>query len=292
VAAVVGAASCSKHDEPEAPLAVAETTASQKATKDQLPAPFDGADPLHQPFAAAVRTCDDPPPGVDMPPNETMTGKRTFKILQQVQDSWESIRYRTAESNATAYTAVLDTDAGVIEIELRPDVAPNHVRSFVALARAGYYDGLAFDRVQFQESVVGAEGDPPIRLEQIEAGNPQGTGPLNGSVGYWLRPEFGDKLLHEPGTVGACLEGAPDAEGRAVPDSAGCRFYITLTKDPLLDGNYTAFGKVKTGLDVARRIYQQPVASEDRERDGLRRLEKHVVIKKVTIHTRPAEGAK
>src|SRR5262249_28183955 len=130
-----------------------------------------------------------------------------------------------------------------------------------------------------------------LRLEQIEAGNPQGVEKLNGTVGYWLRPEFGNKLLHEPGTVGACLEGTPDSEGRVDPDSAGCRFYVTLTKDQLLDGNCTAFGTVRTGLDVARRIYRQPVVSEDRERDGLRRPEKPVVIKKVTIQTRVAGAA-
>ena len=254
---------------------------------------FDGDDRLHQPFKKAVRTFDDPPPGTDKPVDETIAGKPTFQVLKQVQEAWETIHFTTPDGKAIEYSAILDTTAGIIEIELRPDVAPNHVRNFIALARAGYYDGLAFDRMQFQESIGGVGDQSSVRLEQIEGGNPRGVEPLNGTVGYWMLPEFSDKLLHEPGTVGACLEGTPDDEDRVAPDSAGCRFYITLTKDPLLDGNFTAFGKVKTGLDVARRIYAQPVASEDRERDGLRRPEKPVVITRVTIQTRgPAEGAR
>src|SRR5207244_7503839 len=134
---------------------------------------------------------------------------------------------------------------GSLTLALLPNVAPNHVRNFVALARAGYYDGLLF------EHVIQQEGDgPDARLELVEAGCPLGTGEAGiGHLGYWLPPEFSDKVKHEEGTVGACR--ADD------PDTAGCRFYITLSKAPVMDGNFTVFGRVTSGLDVVRRIAQR-----------------------------------
>ena len=84
------------------------------------------------------------------------------------------------------------------------------------------------------------------------------------------------------GVVGAC-------RGEEA-DSAATRFYITLDKAPFLDGNFTLFGKVVQGLDVARRIYAQPVVAEDKDRDGARRPEKPVVIRRVTIHAKELEA--
>src|SRR5205807_10337779 len=145
----------------------------------------------------------------------------------------------------------LETDLGLIEIELKPDIAPNHVRNFVALARAGYYDGLSFERIYRAES----RGDAGATLEEIEAGCPLGTGDTaGGSIGYWLNPEFAAKVSHVEGTVGACRG---DAE-----DSAACRFYITLCKAPNLDGDFTVFGQVTAGLDVARKIFAGPTTDE------------------------------
>jgi peptidyl-prolyl cis-trans isomerase B (cyclophilin B) len=273
--------------EPTAPTAAVVQSTSAKPAQ---PA-FGDDDPLHQPMAKAAHLFSDPPEGASVPVDVTLTGKSTVTLFDKVKDLWETIRFKTLDGKTIDYSASVETDLGTMTIALRPDVAPNHVRSFVALALAGYYDGLAFDRIQFQEA-PGENGMPPIRLESIEAGNPRGPEELNGSIGYWMLPEFSDKLPHEEGTIGACLEGALDAEGHVAPDSAGCRFYITLTKDPLLDGNYTAFGKIMTGLDVARRIYAVPVMAEDRDRDGVRRPAKLVFIKRVTIQTHVAEATK
>jgi peptidyl-prolyl cis-trans isomerase B (cyclophilin B) len=148
------------------------------------------------------------------------------------------------------------------------------VRNFIALARAGYYDGLTFERVRFEK---GEDGPP---LEQIEGGCPLGTGEAGqGHLGYWLNLEATEgQVLHEEGAVGAC-------RGFDL-DSAGCRFYVCLCKAPYLDGNYTVFGKVTRGLDVARTIYRKPVVSEDRDRDGARRPLTPVVIKSVQIEER------
>ena len=82
-------------------------------------------------------------------------------------------------------------------------------------------------------------------------------------------------MSHEEGAVGACR--GPE------PDSAACRFYISLTKSPFLDGNCTLFGKVVTGLDVARKIFGGEVLSEDMGREGARRPVAPVTILKATI---------
>jgi len=234
-------------------------------------------DPLQVPFAKAVRTGDNPPSDVEPPPAKTVTGKSVYKLYQEVIHQWDAIRFTTGDGKKIVYTATIETALGAIDIEMRPDLAPNHVRNFVALARAGYYDGLFFDRIYHDENVA----DPKERLDEIEAGCPLGTGdPGTGSIGYWLYPEFQptEKVTHEEGTVGACHGSAKD--------TAGCRFYITLCKFPNLDGNFTVFGKVTRGLDVARKIFQQPVIISPEDLDNSRRPEKPVVMQKVTIHTR------
>src|SRR5262249_43963310 len=145
------------------------------------------------------------------------------------------------------YVATLETELGDIAITMRGDVAPNHVRNFVALIQAGYYDGLVFERTILQVNA----NDPADRLQMIEGGCPVGTGDIRyNSIGYWLKPEFNDRVKHEEGSVGA-------SHGEE-PDTAACQFYITLSKAPLLDGQYTVFGKVSRGLDVAHKIFQQP----------------------------------
>ena len=283
----VGLTGCNKHDDSEAARPAVETPTSAEATKDKPStvavskesAPFGDSDTLHQPFAKAAFSAMDLPPSATRPPDETITGKPTHALLRQVKALWEAIRFTSPDGRRIAYTAIVETDKGVIEIELRPDVAPNHVRSFVALATAGYYDDLPFDHIRVEEAVK-MDGTPDVRLEQIEGGNPRGSEDVNGTIGYWLRLEPSTKLTHEEGTVGSCLEGGPESDG--------CRFYINLSKAAYLDGNFTAFGKVKTGLDVARRIFAQPVVNEDRERDGQRHPMKPAVIKKVTIQTRDA----
>ncbi|MBV9122242.1 MAG: peptidylprolyl isomerase, partial [Planctomycetes bacterium] len=167
-----------------------------------------------------------------------------------------------------SYRATLATEYGNIEITLLPDLAPNHVRSFLALAQAGYFDGLVFERTAHEE---GQDG----KLELIEAGCPLGTGEIGyGSIGYWLKPEFSSEVSHEEGTVGAFHYQDSDA--------SACKFYITLCPAPEMDGQYTIFGKVTQGLDVARQILALPVRTDSPEGD---RPKKPVVIQKVTIQS-------
>jgi peptidyl-prolyl cis-trans isomerase B (cyclophilin B) len=291
--AVLVLTGCGKQPEPPTPAEATPQTApaegaggpaAQPAVADAAPPPQDAQ---HQPFSKATRGGDDPPAESNPPPAVTCSGKSVGKLYRDVVRLWDTIRFVTPDGRRLDYSATVETDLGTLEIALRPDLAPNHVRNFVALARAGYYDQLFFDRIR--HDVAEEEGPDKAKvLDTIEAGCPLGTGDVgNGSIGYWLNPEFAPadgKVTHESGTVGACHGGEAD--------TAACRFYITLSSAPFLDGNYTIFGKVTRGLDVARKIFMQPVIEDEQDADGNRRPEKPVQIKKVTIHTAEAEAGR
>jgi peptidyl-prolyl cis-trans isomerase B (cyclophilin B) len=243
------------------------TAGGTSAAPETYPTP----DPrLHQSFAEATRK--DPPADFERPPDLTLTGKSVGKLYTDVVRLWDGIRFATETGKPISYSATLETEVGIIEIALRPDLAPNHVRNFIALARAGYYDGLVFQRT------VRARPDDQsdAEVEVLEGGCPVGRGDIGfGSIGYWLKPEFSQEV-HDVGTVGACHG--------AEPDTAACSFYITLSKAPFLDGNFTVFGKVTQGLDAAQRIFSLPVRNDPEYPEG-DRPEKPVVIRKVTIHS-------
>ncbi|HZT81333.1 MAG TPA: peptidylprolyl isomerase [Gemmataceae bacterium] len=253
---------------------VAETTPAPAAKPDdKAPAPKVPPDPrMHQPFAEATRA--DPPTDAQRPPDTTAAGKPTGKLCTQVQRLWDTIKFVSDDGKPINYSATVETNLGSIEIAFRPDLAPNHVRNFIALAKAGYYDGLRFERIVHEQ----APDQPDTLLDLVEAGCPTGTGePGYGSIGYWLKPELSAKAAHEPGTVGAC-------HGPEI-DSAACRFYVVYQcKTKALDGNYTVFGKVTKGLDVVRRIFEQPVRIDEGDFEGHHRPEQPVVIKRVTVH--------
>lgn len=264
---------CSRHQDASAPGAGpnspgAAATGEAVATSAEAP-----PDPrMEQSFADATLT--EPPVGDLPPPEATLAGKSVGKLYSQVVKVWDTVRFASAGGKRLAYKAVLDTEMGTIEIALRPDMAPNHVRSFVALAKAGYFDGLVFERTVHEEG-------PDAKLELIEAGCPLGTGELGyGSIGYWLKPEFSPQALHEEGTVGA-FHGDDG-------DTSTCKFYITLSPAPFMDEHYTVFGKVTQGLDVARKILSMPIRNDTPEGD---RPLKPVVIRAVTIQVAEVEKA-
>jgi cyclophilin family peptidyl-prolyl cis-trans isomerase len=265
---LLGVTGCEgNHSELDVAKKAAAVSLATEATNEK-PVPSDAR--LDQSFAEATRS--EPPDNGQRPPDLTLTGKSVGKLYTEVVRLWDTIRFRSKNGKPISYTAVVDTELGPIEIALRPDLAPNHVRNFVALARAGYYDGLVFERTVHAKS----EEHPEVEVAVLEGGCPLGTGDLGvGSIGYWLKPEF-SKEAHEEGTVGAC-------HGEE-PDTAACRFYITLSKAPFLDGNFTVFGRVTQGLDLARRIFWLPVRNDPEYPEG-DRPEKPVVIRKVTIRT-------
>jgi peptidyl-prolyl cis-trans isomerase B (cyclophilin B) len=266
--------------------AVADNQGSKPAVsenKSDAATPAVRSDDKIDPLAKVTRGGDDPPANSNPPPDVTVSGKPVYKIYKEVLALWDSIHFVTPDGKPIHYSATIETDFGNIELALRPDLAPNHVRNFVALARAGYYDDLFVDRICHEETEV--EPGKMQVFDSIEAGCPLGNGdPGNGSIGYWLKPEFpaaDAKVTHEPGTVGAC-RGMEE-------DTAACRFYITLCDAPFLDGNFTVFGKVIQGLDVARTISKQPTREYEEDVAGSLRPDKPIKIKKVTIHTSVGE---
>ncbi len=251
---------------PEPPAAVAKTSAPVQR------------DRMHQAFSDATLGPDSPPVDNLPPADRTIAGKSGPQLLEQVRATWDSVRFVSPAGKKLLYGADIVTNQGTIQIALLPELAPNHVRNFIVLARAGYYDGLRFDCLVRDQGEKGS-------LLQIEAGCPQGTGESKtGSIGYWLKDELtpGEKMSHDEGVLGAC---------RLIEaDTAATRFYINLEKAPFLDGNYTLFGKVVVGLDVARRITQQAMTA-DAEDSTRARPQQPVVIHKVTIHERETEAS-
>jgi peptidyl-prolyl cis-trans isomerase B (cyclophilin B) len=224
-----------------------------------------------QSFQEATR--EDVPADCEKPPLQTSAGKSVGVLYEKVRKTWDDIKLVSDDGKLLIYRVTFDTDQGEIEIELHPDWAPNHVRSFLALAKVGYYDGLAFDRRIQQISET-----PQIpTLNMVEAGCPMGLGMQEyGSIGYWLKAEFDPKLKHEEGTVGAWHS--------MDPDTAACRFYVCLSDAPTLDGRFTIFGKVSGGLDAARKMFNQPHRISDDDEEGCHRFDKPPVIRKVVVH--------
>ena len=123
------------------------------------------------------------------------------------------------------YTATVKTVRGDFTIELRPDLAPETVNSFVFLAREGYFNGVTFHRV--------------IPGFVAQGGDPTGTG--SGGPGYSVPAEFSE-TPYERGTVGMARS--------QEPDSGGSQFFIAYSPQPGLDRLYTVFGKVSEGMEV------------------------------------------
>ena len=123
-------------------------------------------------------------------------------------------------------------------------IAPVSVASFLHLARTKFYDGTRFHRVVPGFVVQG--GDPKSK-------NANAPDVGTGGPGYYLPSEFSDRL-HETGTVAMARSQSPT--------SGGSQFYICLEPQPSLDGQYTVFGKVISGMDVVNTIVQGDVLNQ------------------------------
>ena len=132
--------------------------------------------------------------------------------------------------------AVIETNFGNIVIQLFPDVAPGHVENFVKLAQDGFYDGTTFHRVIPDFMIQG--GDPNSKDE--DRSNDGQGGP-----GFTINAEFTD-VPHKRGILS--MARAQD------PNSAGSQFFIVVKDSNFLDGQYTVFGEVIEGMDVADKI--------------------------------------
>ncbi len=122
----------------------------------------------------------------------------------------------------------LETDKGLIRIVLYARAAPIHVRNLLALVQRGFYDGLTFHRV--------------VSAFVIQGGDPRGDG--WGDPGYTIRDEI-NQFGYLPGTLGM---------PKAGKDTGGCQLFFTHLPAPHLDGRYTVFGQVISGMGTVDRI--------------------------------------
>ena len=140
------------------------------------------------------------------------------------------------ELGATIQVTVQGESWGGIQLKFLPEVAPNHVENMVKLAQEKFYDGTTFHRV--------------IPGFMIQGGDPNSKNPdrsIHGSGGppHRLAAEF-NKTSHKRGVVSMARS--------ADPNSAGSQFFICVADAPHLDGQYTAFGEVVSGMETVDRI--------------------------------------
>lgn len=157
--------------------------------------------------------------------------------------------------------ATIDIEGyGEVKAELYPETAPNTVNNFIALANSGFYDNLKFHRI--------------IKDFMIQGGDPEGNG--TGGPGYKIDGEFtsngfANNLKHTKGVLS--MARAQD------PNSAGSQFFIMTGDAPHLDGQYAAFGKVISGMDIIEKVGNVETKANDAPK-------KDVVIKSIKVDTK------
>ncbi len=177
------------------------------------------------------------------------------------KSSSESSETNSSEANKSLPLATISVEGyGVIEAELYPEIAPNTVNNFIDLANKGFYNNLTFHRI--------------IKDFMIQGGDPKGDG--TGGPGYSIEGEFtsngfANSLKHTKGVLS--MARSQD------PNSAGSQFFIMTKEAPHLDGEYAAFGKVISGLDVLEKIENVKTSSNDKPKED-------VVIKSITVDTK------
>ena len=140
---------------------------------------------------------------------------------------------------------VIKTSFGNIKFSLLPDIAPETVRNFSELAKSGFYNGTLFHRVIPGFMIQG--GDPNTK-------NPDKSMWGQGGPGYNLKAEFNPR---------SHLRGIVSMARAADPDSAGSQFFIVTSDSTFLDKQYTVFGEVVDGMEVADKIVNLPRDGND-----------------------------
>jgi len=166
----------------------------------------------------------------------------------------------------TGKQAVIETAAGRIVLDLLPEKAPNHVGYFIKLAQAGAYNGTTFHRL-IKHGII--QGGDPLSTDPAKAAQ-FGTGGLK-------------VLAFEPG---AGSHGRGAVSSVLVPgnrDSAGSQFFICVTPQPALDGQYTVFARVVEGIGVVTLISEAPV-------DAAGKATERIEMTSVTIRDAPPPG--
>lgn len=179
-------------------------------------------------------------------------------LIQNVQAEMKDRKFTQEEIKKMAETkAIIETKLGNIELKFFPEVAPNHVSNFIDLAKKGFYDGTTFHRVIPGFMIQG--GDPNTK-------SPDRSQHGMGGPGYTVKAEFNNKQ-HKRGIISMARS--------QNPNSAGSQFFICVADSFFLDNQYTVFGEVTSGIDVADKIVSQ---QRDRMDNPFDRIEMKVKI--------------
>ncbi len=194
-------------------------------------------------------------------PQNTQT-QNTQKKTDSMTTKTDSTDTKDKKDSKESNIVVMKTSMGDIEIELFEKDAPLHVANFKKLVNSGFYEGLTFHRVIPSFMIQG--GDP--NSKDSDRSNDGQGGP-----GYTIPAEI--KAKHEKGSIaGARLGDAVNPK----KESSGSQFYIVTGEASHLDGQYTVFGKVTKGLDIALKI-------QDVKKDASDNPIEKVTIKKISF---------
>ena len=152
-------------------------------------------------------------------------------------------------------SVIIKTDFGNIKFNLLADIAPETVRSFSKLAESGFYDGTLFHRIIPGFMIQG--GDPNTK-------NPDKSTWGQGGPGYNLKAEFNPR---------SHLRGIVSMARATDPDSAGSQFFVVTSDSTFLDKQYTVFGEVTEGMEVADKIVNLPRDGNDCPKQEVKMLE-------------------
>ena len=153
---------------------------------------------------------------------------------------------KASAEEAKGPKAIIKTKFGDMEVVFFPEKAPKHVENFIALAKSGFYNGTIFHRVIPGFMIQG--GDPNTK----DLNKPETYG--QGGPSQRLKAEFND-IPHRRGIVSMARTNDPN--------SAGSQFFIVVKDSNFLDGQYTVFGEVVKGMEVADKIVNLPKNSRD-----------------------------
>lgn len=194
--------------------------------------------------------------------NSKSNTAKTYEATPKSESTNTESEPTKENKNLPAATITVD-GYGVMNVELYPEIAPNTVNNFISLANKGFYNNLKFHRI--------------IKDFMIQGGDPKGNG--TGGPGYSIEGEFtsngfANSLKHTKGVIS--MARSQD------PNSAGSQFFIMSGDASNLDGEYAAFGKVTSGLDVLDKIRSVETSSNDAPK-------KDVVITSITVDTKGVE---
>ncbi|HYJ47704.1 MAG TPA: peptidylprolyl isomerase, partial [Pyrinomonadaceae bacterium] len=206
------------HDElNDAALAILDTLAKQKtaAANDAIKTMLDSPDSLVRRRAVALLKAN-------------AAGDFSQRVATVATRNTAADYARALSRLGKSVRAIVSTDKGAFTIELLPDEAPLNVDNFVQLAQSGYFSNITFHRV--------------VPNFVVQGGDPRGDG--NGGPGYQIRCEI-NEVPYDRGAVGMALSGK---------DTGGSQWFVTHSPQPHLDGGYTVFGRVVSGMEVVDRI--------------------------------------